>query len=149
MRKIFILTIIFLSSCGYQPIYLNKSIKTLEFSKISFTGDNLVNRKIINSLNIKENKSMTSDKELKLTSLFTTEETSKDSRGQVVSYRSSINVNWEVMENNESIENRSFYQDFTYNNRDNKFELVEYQNEVKNNISEKVIEEIILYISLK
>ena len=30
--------------------------------------------------------------------------------------------------------NFNFFEDFTYNNKENKFELVEYQDSVKNNI---------------
>ena len=38
--------------------------------------------------------------------------------------------------------------DFSYNSRDNKFELVEYQDEVRDDIIKKIIEEIIIYLSI-
>ena len=39
-------------------------------------------------------------------------------------------------------------EDFSYNSRDNKFELVEYQDEVRDDIIKKIIEEIVIYLSI-
>jgi hypothetical protein len=55
MKKTFFILLFFISSCGYQPIYVNKSSKIYEFKKIIFEGDNYINNKIINILSIKEN----------------------------------------------------------------------------------------------
>ena len=41
-----------------------------------------------------------------------------------------------------------FIEQFSYNNKDNKFELLQYQEEVKNNLINKIIEQAILYINL-
>ena len=58
MKKIFFILLFFISSCGYQPIYVNKSSEIYEFKKIVFSGDNYINNKIINILSIKENNEM-------------------------------------------------------------------------------------------
>ena len=55
MKKTFFILLFFISSCGYQPIYINKSPEIYEFKKIIFDGDNYINNKIINILSIKEN----------------------------------------------------------------------------------------------
>ena len=48
MKKISaFLFILFLASCGYQPIFLNNNPKNFEFQKINFAGDNDINKKII------------------------------------------------------------------------------------------------------
>ena len=60
MKKIFVI-LLFLTSCGYQPLYLNNNLKKNEFQKIVLKGDNEINRKIVNRLQIKENEF---DKEL-------------------------------------------------------------------------------------
>ena len=149
MRKLLLILVIYITGCGYQPIYVNRNIDLLEFSKITLIGDNEINRKIINSLNIKENKTGILGEELVINTSFKIEETSKNSKGQVISYRSSANVNLEITKEKNVINNKTFVQNFTYSNRDNKFDLVEYQNEVKSNISNKIIEEIILFINLE
>ena len=148
MKKIFIILLFFISSCDYQPIYVNNNSKNLEFSEIIFEGDNRINRQIINSLSFKENKNNNSLNKLLLKTTFVVEETSKNSKGQIESYRTSILVNLTISKNKKILKKKDFFEDFTYNNKENKFELVEYQDSVKNNIINKIIEEIILYINL-
>ena len=42
----------------------------------------------------------------------------------------------------------NFTKDFSYNNRESKSELTEYQKEIENNIVNEIIEEIIIYMNL-
>ena len=76
------------------------------------------------------------------------EETSKNSKGQVQTYRTIINVELLITNNQEIIKNKKFMEDFSYNSRDNKFELVEYQDEVRDDIIKKIIEEIVIYLNI-
>mgnify|MGYP001397243334 CR=1 FL=1 len=39
MKKFLLIFAFILTSCGYQPIYVNKSLNTLEFAKINIDGD--------------------------------------------------------------------------------------------------------------
>jgi len=55
MKKTFFILLFFISSCGYQPIYTNKLPQNYEFKKILLSGDNYINKKIINVLSINEN----------------------------------------------------------------------------------------------
>ena len=50
MKKTFFILLFFISSCGYQSIYINKSSDIYEFKKIIFDGDNYINNKIINEV---------------------------------------------------------------------------------------------------
>lgn len=148
MKKSLLILILFITSCGYQPIYLNQNLKELEFSKITLEGNKDVNRKMINSLPYKENKLKGSLNELLLKTSFIVDETSKNSKGQVVSYKSRILVTLKVSKDEKESKSKNFSREFIYNNKANKFELVEYQAEIKNNLINKVIEEIILYMNL-
>ena len=149
MRKILFARILFTTACGYNPIYTNQNLDNFNFSLVTLNGSKEINRKIINSLSIKKNESNLKSRELILTSSFKVEETSKNSKGQVTSYRSTAIVKLVVKENDIITKNKDFIKNFAYSNRDNKFDLVTYQNEVKNNIINKVIEEIIFYMNLK
>ena len=149
MKKIFLILILFITSCGYQPLYSTKDYEEFKFSKITLKGDIEINTKIINLLNIKEIDTDLSLNELQLESLFTIEETSKDSKGKIISYRSRADVNLIIKKNKIIIENKNFIEDFTYSNSENKSDLVEYQKEVKGNISNKIVEEITLFMNLK
>ena len=149
MRKILFAIILFTTACGYNPIYTNQNLDNFNFTLVTLNGSKEINRKIINSLSIKKNESNLKSRELILTSSFKVEETSKNSKGQVTSYRSTAIVKLVVKENDIITKNKDFIKNFAYSNRDNKFDLVTYQNEVKNNIINKVIEEIIFYMNLK
>ena len=50
MSKFLLIFAFILTSCGYQPIYINKSLNTLEFDEITINGYLDINIKIINSL---------------------------------------------------------------------------------------------------
>ena len=148
MKKFLLIFIFLLSECGFQPVYYNKSLKEIEFNKITLEGNVDINRKIISSLSFKENKLNETLNNLLIKSSYKITETSKNSRGQVESYKSQINLNLIIKDGKEIINSKNFFKEFSYNNKDNKFELVRYQNEVKDNLIYKIIEDIILYLNI-
>ena len=148
MKKFLLIFIFLLSQCGYQPIFLNKNLNNMEFYKITHEGDSEINRKILGSLSFNENKSKNTLNSLLINSSFEIIETSKNSKGQVESYKSKITLTLIISDKKEIITNKSFIKDFSYNVKDNKFELVRYQNEIKDNLINKIIEDIILYMSI-
>ena len=148
MKKILLIFIFLLSQCGYQPIFVNENINNMEFYKITHNGDAEINRKILGSLSFKENKLKNTLNSLLINSSFEVIETSKNSKGQVESYKSKIFLNIIISNKKRIITNKNFVKEFSYNVKKNKFELVRYQNKVKDNLIDKIIEDIILYISL-
>ena len=149
MKKFLLIFIVILTSCNYQPIYINKSLDKVEFSKIIIEGDPNINKKIINSLSLRENEFNDTLNDLLINSSYEIMETSRNSKGQVQSYRSIIIANLLISNKNNTILKKSFLKDFSYPNKDNKFELVQYQNDIKNNLINKIIEDIILFINLQ
>ena len=146
-KNLIILLFFLLTSCGYQPVYLNKNLKNFEFQEIVFNGEKDINEKIVNILKIKKNNQ--SKNKLFISSLSRIEETSKDSKGQVKSFKSVIVVEIEIKDNSEKlIQNKKFVKEFSYNNKKSKYELVEYQNSIKNNLIEKIVNEINFYLNL-
>ena len=85
---------------------------------------------------------------LLIKSSYIISETSKNSKGQVESYKSQIILSLIIKDNNKVIESKNFSKEFSYNTKDKKFELVRYQNEVKENLIFKIIEDIILYMNI-
>ena len=82
MKKILIL-FLFLSACGYQPLY-NANLINVEFNKINLSGDFKINRKIISTLNI--NESNNTNKEISIDSsqsITVTSETLKDNQPHI------------------------------------------------------------------
>mgnify|MGYP001347928477 FL=1 len=148
MKKILLTLILILYGCGYQPIYINKNLNNLEFKEIILEGEKDLNRIIVDSLSLKENKSNLLLNSIQITTDTLVEETSKNSKGQAQTYRTIITTELLITNNEEIIKNKIFMEDFSYNSRDNKFELVEYQDEVRDDIIKKIIEEIVIYLSI-
>ena len=86
--------------------------------------------------------------ELFIKSSFETNETSKNKKGQVNSYRTNIIVNLVIKKNKKIIKDKNFSEEFFYNTKNNKFELVEYQADIKNDLINKIVEDIILFLNL-
>ena len=148
MNKKLLILFFFLLSCGYKPVYQNIDIQNLQFEDIFLNGNKKINRKILNSLSLEDNKSINNGRKLYITSSHKIETTSKNSQGQAISFRTNINVDLKIenIENNIS-KNRSFNKELAYSNKGNKFLLVEYQNSIKNELVNQIISEIIIYLN--
>lgn len=147
MRITLFIVLLILPACGYHPIYQNMQLKDYSFKNIKLEGDIEINRRIINSLTIKEDLSKKELPSLFLKSNYKTEETSKDSRGVTESYRSTIEVNLKIIENEEIIRDKIFLISFNYSNKENNFNLIEYQNRIKSQLLDSLIGDVFLYLS--
>lgn len=146
MIKKFLVVFFFISACGYQPIYLNKN--EIVFKDIVFLGDKKINRKILSLSSINKDPKNKVENTLVLESKKRVIETSKNSKGQVASYRTEVEINLTIKINDEIIKQKNFIQVFNYNNIENKFDLSSYQNDVENNLVSKIVEDLIVYINL-
>ncbi len=141
-----IFTFLFNVSCGFKPIYYKNDQLITKFNEIILEGDDRINKQIIDNLNLEID--FSSRQTVSLKTNYTIEETSKNSKGQVETYRSIINTVLTIKNETEIIETKNLSAETSYNNKDNKFELTKYQNEVKNNLINKISEEIILILNL-
>ena len=148
MKKLFILILFFMASCGYQPLYVNKDSSDLVFNKIELFGDKEINRRIISFISIKEDKSEEKLNQIVLRSNEDIIETSKDSKGRVATLKTTVEIKLVILDGNQIIKEKTFNENFSYNNKDNKFDLTKYQNEIKNNLVDKIIEQMSIYLSL-
>ena len=146
MKKILVVLFLFIASCGFKPIYSKDDQLILEFNKIVTNGDEKIIRRIINNLGLKED--VSSNYELLLTANYNIEETSKNSKGKVETYRSTLNTRIIVKEYEKTLKNKNFLNEFSYSNKDNKFELTKFQSEIKNNLIDEMSREIILFFKL-
>ena len=149
MKKIFLLVILLITSCGYQPIYLNSDKQNFKFSKVSIQGNDNINRKIINLISFEEDEADQSLNELVLNTSYDITETAKNSKGQVESYRSKIFVNLKILSKNNTVKERNFFEEFSYNTKKNKYDLIQYQKQIQNNLIEEVVRDINIFLNLR
>ena len=136
----------FIVSCGYQPIFsgkkVNFGIKNLIYDKNNKV-DLEINKNLKKYKNL-ENKNKILD--LEISSKINKITTSLDDRGDPKSYRLEIEVKTIVKKNNKLLNEKEFNKSQNYNNNTNKFDLKKYENLIKENMVDKITEEIITYI---
>ncbi len=149
IKKLFILlTLLILTSCGYQPLYSKKEIKLLT-KELEVSGNVKINNKIISALSIEINKNNFSNQKIIIESKKQIIESSKNSKGQPDLYKMIINLRLSKIDKSGFFSEKNFIEEFSYKNKDNKFNLSEYEIEVENNLINKIIEKLILYINIK
>ena len=146
IRKFLLISLILMAACGYQPIY-NKVLLDYKFNEIDLQGDQTINNKIINTLKIKKSNEVEFFDTLSIKSSKNIQETSKNSKGQVQTYRSIFNVEVSITRDNKIIKKQSFNESFSYDNKTSKFELTQYQIEVENIITNKIINDLVLFLN--
>ena len=149
MKKTFIVLLLILTSCGYQPLYkTDQKIKNLNISEVIYSGDQKINEVIYTKLPFALVKNDESLNKLSLESKKEIKITSKDSKGQALSYRTIINVKILVLNNNGDILDQKIVQkNFSYNADENKFKFKEYQDKIEKNLIDTIIEDVIIHLT--
>ena len=146
-KKITLLLVIFLIwGCGYQPIYLKKNNSEQKIKTITLNGEQKINRIIVTSLGLKEDKNLLTGNNLILKSLKRTDITSKDKSGNPSVYKISIIVEVSLTEKERIIKQKEFVSSFTYNATENKFNLSQYQKNIELNLINEISEKIFIYL---
>ena len=148
------LSFLILLSCGYESIYSNKQINNnynLSINTINYTGDNKVSHILKNKIQKILNKEKKSTGlNLNLNSRLEKVVTSKDKKGNPIRYSIEIIINLEVFESGISKGKTNFEENFEYNSKSNKFDLKQYEENIKDNLIAILSDEIIRYLySLK
>jgi len=148
MKKILILFFFIVTSCGYQPIYkVDKNKIEIKIGKVEFIGNKELGKDIYSSLGIKTITNNKSLEKLILDSKKNIVETSKNSKGQIISYQTYISVKLSFFDiDNNLTREKTFLKDFSYNVQENKFKFKEYQANIENNLKNKIIEDINIYL---
>ena len=149
MKKIFILFLLIITSCGYQPIYkMDQNIDTLKIKEIKLTGNKTLGEKISKGLLLKIIKNDKSLNKLDIDSQINVTETSKNSKGQVTSYRTTISTIISIIDSDDNlVRKKNVSKQFSYNVLANKFKLKEYQEEIKNNLINQIIRDIKIFLN--
>ena len=138
--------LLFLNCSGYEPIFSSKDLN-YSFDEIIFDE----NDKISKNLSRKLLNFSTQNKE-KLKLKISSEETeiilSKDKKGNPSIFEINIITNIEIEFQNRQEKLLKFTEKFSFNNQTNKFELNQYKNTIKENLTDKIFDKIILQLRL-
>ena len=148
MKRIFlVLVIIFLNSCGYTPLYSSKdsNYKVISFKK---NLNNSLTNYIQNSIEVLSNEN--ADKSLKISFEYN-ENISiilKDSKGDPAKNRLNVVIDLSLFDNSDNlIISKKFSESFEYNIDDNKFNLKQYEKNIKLNLVEDITQQILVFLA--
>jgi len=148
IKKYLYLVLLIIYGCGFNPIYINQNENNFEFSEIILKGDSALNDRLVKSIDLKEDELNPILNKIIIDSVYSISQTSKDSTGKVTSYRSNLEFNIEIQSSNNKIKSKKFVKNFSYTTKDNQFELVKYQEQIKNNLFNEITSEIILFLNI-
>lgn len=148
-KKIILLLLLLLSSCGYDAIHSKKNSMNYNFSisELNFIGDRKVNLKIKEKLNNYTQNKKDKDFIIKISSKSEKIILAKDVAGDATAFKNTISINVEVLMNNKLKNNLMILESFNYNNISNKFNLKNYETEIKNNLAETATDKLIFKLS--
>tara|TARA_B110000971_G_C19722098_1_gene369093 strand:+ start:132 stop:590 length:459 start_codon:yes stop_codon:yes gene_type:complete len=149
MNKFFsIIVLILVSSCGFEPIYIEKQNKNISIKTVKFIGEQNININI-SRLAFPKIDGNSDGLQIELNSAKTITATSKDTSGKITKYRLTINTALLINRRDGTTVSKLFTKSFTYNNRENKFELLQFQRNVENNLINQISVQIRLFLDTK
>ncbi len=142
LKKILIpIYILFLTSCGFTPIYNASEKVNYDVNFIEKKGDDLINNKIISEITMLTSKGSKRIYNIKLISDYTKSIISKDAKGSATNYELNVNVIF-------YIEYENIEKTITLNEKQNIkkiediFEQRNYENTLKNNFAASIVNKL-------
>ena len=149
MKKIFILFLFIVNACGYQPIYkVNKVPSDIKIQNAELTGNKNISNQIFSKLPFIIDKNNILLEKIVIEGNKSIIEASKDSKGQVTSYKIILSVKYKKLnKDNIFVEEKDFKKEFSYNADNNKFNLKENELKFERNLIDKIVEDIIIHLT--
>lgn len=148
MTKKFIILfilILVLNNCGYSPIYSTK-YQDFKLSNIIFSGERDINKILKRRLdNYTQNESAEKIYNVTMNSSLQKNIDTKDKKGNPTQFSLRINVDLVIVDKSGKTVEINFSEKKSYNNKDEKFELQMYENNLIQNMSEKILSDMILF----
>ena len=148
MKKIslFIL-ILFISNCGYTPIYNSDNKTKIKINIIGIKGDKKINNLLITDIKKLSRNDFEKEFDIKIDTNFDKLITAKDSKGVASNYELKVVTKFEIVKPNEN-KLFSFEEKIDISNNSNLFEQKKYENNIKITFAKSIIDKLIEKLSI-
>ena len=138
-----LIILLFVFSCSYQPIFSNKEYN-FSFENMYFNGEE-------NIIKILRKELSKSDSQKKYDILIFAEKKreilSSDNKGDPITFKLTISVKFEIMNDGEKILIDKINKQTSYNNIKDKFELSKVEENITTTLTKKISEELLISVS--
>ncbi len=140
--RIFILIFLF-SGCAYKPMLIKKDYG-FSFDNIETEGNLVINEIMKNYLLERTDNKNPKKFDLYILSKKNKETVSSNKKGDPTIYKLNIIVDYNLKQNGKTIFKNKTLKQTTYNNINDKFELLKYEENIVKNLSERFVEDILI-----
>ena len=141
MKNVFLILIFFvLTQCGFKPIFSSKEVN-FKIKKIESNKKiEIIENRLTNLINA--DPKFFYDLVIDYSETKTT--LSKDSQGKSLLLRIKIKINLKVIENDKVLLEKDYFSNFDYQNLDKKFELSDYESDIRENMLDEISNKILI-----
>ena len=140
--RIFILIFLF-SGCAYEPMLIKKDYG-FSFDNIETEGNLVINEIMKNYLLERTDNKNLKKFDLYILSKKNKETVSSNKKGDPTIYKLNIIVDYNLKQNGKTIFKNKTLKQTTYNNINDKFELLKYEENIVKNLSERFVDDILI-----
>ena len=147
IKKFFILIyVIFLSGCGYQPLYQNLSNTDYNILIKEINGDRDINNLLVSKLKSYNSNNTNKNYEITINSIYNKEIVAKDTTGAASEYKIIVSVNFKII-GNKLNKDLNFTEDFNMKSLSDKLEENDYEKNIKSTLINSITRKLILELS--
>ena len=143
----YIILLIFITGCGYSPIYSNLADKNINIQIEDTNGDKDINQLILQKLSRFQNANTEKVYKVKVESSFEKLILTKNTAGNATNFRLNLNVKFLTTKDGISKE-FLFFEKFDMKKGDTIFEEEKYENNIKNTMTNIIIQRFISQLQI-
>ena len=145
-NKLLIFLLIFLTNCGYTPIYQNIKSSDLSINIVSSNGNEEMNNLIKNELELYFNKESKNKYDVSINTNYEKKIISKNTSGAISSYQLLVETTFTIIAKNKK-NNFLFTEKINIENNPDSFAQNSYEDIIKRNFASSIREKLIMKLS--
>ena len=135
-----------LSGCAYEPVLLKKNYN-FYFTKVESEGEKEINKVIKQTFTENTKIESINNFEIFFSSKLNKDIVASNKKGDPTIYKINISLNYKLKNDNAIIFENEILKHVTFNNIDDKFELLKYEENIVENLSKRFAEDILISVA--
>ena len=135
-----------LSGCAYEPVLIKKNYD-FYFTKVESEGEKEINKVIKKAFTENTKIESINNYQIFFSSKLNKDIVASNQKGDPKIYKINISLNYELKNDNSIIFENEILKQATFNNIDDKFELLKYEENIVENLSKRFAEDILISVA--